>query len=163
MAQGTSSGTSSRRHGRNEHDTSSISSSRYADAEWEAKEVTIIFLSIMACGQYLVIKTSRRRKHLCSLANTWISQTSVCSHFPVITIYLSPFPSCHPVLKYYEFRDVTPWSLVGGYQRFRGTCCPHFKGRRSQFNICTGHIAVSGILPRFFVYHKLLALLCQLW
>ncbi|PNF27634.1 Coiled-coil domain-containing protein 102A [Cryptotermes secundus] len=38
MAQGTSSGTSSRRHGRNEHDTSSISSSRYADAEWEAKE-----------------------------------------------------------------------------------------------------------------------------
>ncbi|XP_069679135.1 coiled-coil domain-containing protein 102A isoform X2 [Periplaneta americana] len=38
MAQGSSSGTSSRRHGRNEHDTSSISSSRYADAEWEAKE-----------------------------------------------------------------------------------------------------------------------------
>ncbi|XP_021922904.1 coiled-coil domain-containing protein 102A isoform X2 [Zootermopsis nevadensis] len=38
MAQGTSSGTSSRRHGRNEHDTSSISSSRYGDAEWEAKE-----------------------------------------------------------------------------------------------------------------------------
>ncbi|GLH13338.1 Coiled-coil domain-containing protein 102A [Gryllus bimaculatus] len=38
MAQGSSSGTSSRRHGRNDHDTASISSSRYADADWEAKE-----------------------------------------------------------------------------------------------------------------------------
>lgn len=47
MAQGTSSGTSSRRHGRNEHDTSSISSSRYADAEWEAKEVMRILRLIM--------------------------------------------------------------------------------------------------------------------
>jgi len=47
MAQGTSSGTSSRRHGRNEHDTSSISSSRYADAEWEAKEVMHILRLIM--------------------------------------------------------------------------------------------------------------------
>ncbi|XP_066991078.1 coiled-coil domain-containing protein 102A isoform X5 [Anabrus simplex] len=38
MAQGSSGGTSSRRHGRNEHDSASISSSRYADTEWEAKE-----------------------------------------------------------------------------------------------------------------------------
>ncbi|PSN53412.1 hypothetical protein C0J52_21376 [Blattella germanica] len=38
MAQGSTSGTSSRRHGRNEHDTTSITSSRYADADWEAKE-----------------------------------------------------------------------------------------------------------------------------
>lgn len=38
MAQGSSSGTSSRRHGRNDHDTASIASSRYADADWEAKE-----------------------------------------------------------------------------------------------------------------------------
>ncbi|CAG2053647.1 unnamed protein product [Timema podura] len=39
MAQGSSSGTTSRRHGRSEHDASSISSTRYADTEWETKEV----------------------------------------------------------------------------------------------------------------------------
>ncbi|XP_063244889.1 coiled-coil domain-containing protein 102A isoform X2 [Bacillus rossius redtenbacheri] len=38
MAQGSTSGTSSRRHARSEHDTSSISSSRFADPEWETKE-----------------------------------------------------------------------------------------------------------------------------
>nr|CAD7398103.1 unnamed protein product [Timema poppensis] len=38
MAQGSSSGTTSRRHGRSEHDASSISSTRYADTEWETKE-----------------------------------------------------------------------------------------------------------------------------
>lgn len=38
MAQSTSSGTSSRRHARGEHDTASLTSSRYVDAEWEAKE-----------------------------------------------------------------------------------------------------------------------------
>ncbi|XP_049827261.1 coiled-coil domain-containing protein 102A-like [Schistocerca gregaria] len=38
MAQSSSSGTSSRRHGRSDHDTASLTSSRYADAEWEAKE-----------------------------------------------------------------------------------------------------------------------------
>ncbi|XP_044734017.1 coiled-coil domain-containing protein 102A isoform X2 [Chrysoperla carnea] len=37
MAQSTSSGTSSRRHVR-DHDAASITSSRYADTEWEAKE-----------------------------------------------------------------------------------------------------------------------------
>nr|CAD7426954.1 unnamed protein product [Timema monikensis] len=39
MAQGSSSGTTSRRHGRSEHDAASISSTRYADTEWETKEV----------------------------------------------------------------------------------------------------------------------------
>lgn len=43
MAQSTSSGTSSRRHIR-EHDTASIASSRYADTEWEAKEVSVVFI-----------------------------------------------------------------------------------------------------------------------
>lgn len=38
MSQSTTSGTSSRRHVR-EHDTASISSSRFADTEWEANEV----------------------------------------------------------------------------------------------------------------------------
>nr|CAD7399668.1 unnamed protein product [Timema cristinae] len=38
MAQGSSSGTTSRRHGRSEHDAASISSTRYADTEWETKE-----------------------------------------------------------------------------------------------------------------------------
>jgi hypothetical protein len=28
------------------------------------------------------------------------------------------------------FLYVTPWSLVGVYRRFRGTCCLHLKGRR---------------------------------
>lgn len=42
MAQSTSSGTSSRRHVR-DHDTASIASSRYADTEWEAKEVGVLF------------------------------------------------------------------------------------------------------------------------
>nr|CAD7570405.1 unnamed protein product [Timema californicum] len=41
MAQGSSSGTTSRRHGRSEHDASSISSTRYADTEWETKEVAL--------------------------------------------------------------------------------------------------------------------------
>ncbi|KAJ9599912.1 hypothetical protein L9F63_009740, partial [Diploptera punctata] len=38
MAQSNTGGTASRRHGRNEHDSASITSSRYADADWEAKE-----------------------------------------------------------------------------------------------------------------------------
>ena len=45
MAQSSTSGTASRRHGRNEHDSASISSSRYADADWEAKEVRILDLT----------------------------------------------------------------------------------------------------------------------
>jgi hypothetical protein len=71
MAQGTSSGTSSRRHGRNEHDTSSISSSRYADAEWEAKEVTRIFRWIMPYSR-IVVNRMRMGKRLCKLARTLV-------------------------------------------------------------------------------------------
>lgn len=41
MSQSTTSGTSSRRHGR-DHDTASIASSRFVDTEWEANEVNNI-------------------------------------------------------------------------------------------------------------------------
>lgn len=46
MAQSTASGTSSRRHAR-DHDTTSIASSRYADTEWEAKEVGVDIISFI--------------------------------------------------------------------------------------------------------------------
>ena len=64
MAQGTSSGTSSRRHGRNEHDTSSISSSRYADAEWEAKEVMHILRLIMDFSDVLSVTARSEIPHI---------------------------------------------------------------------------------------------------
>lgn len=93
MAQGTSSGTSSRRHGRNEHDTSSISSSRYADAEWEAKEVMHILRLIMDFSDVLSV-TARSE----ILTITWGRQNS--PEWVISLVLLCSFPPVFPIVSH---------------------------------------------------------------
>jgi len=108
MAQGTSSGTSSRRHGRNEHDTSSISSSRYADAEWEAKEVMHILRLIMEFSDVLsVVARSEIPHNVREVDKTVLNGQFL---FYCFVAFLPPSLSDDTLI----FWDVTSYTLVDG-------------------------------------------------
>lgn len=114
MAQGTSSGTSSRRHGRNEHDTSSISSSRYADAEWEAKEVMRILRLIMDFSDVLSVTPRSEIPHNVREVDKTVlnGQFPFCGFVAFLPSFLqSPVFS---VRRYSYFWDATSYTLVDG-------------------------------------------------